>query len=200
MRAAYQTWRIGVVSGLAGMLPRVSNMTPLLKVAGRKGAPARVGARQTRSGRLTRAGAPPPPRFSVQQGCSRLRARRPGRVAHPVHGSPGRRASSFSSATLASRHCSRPTSHSRKRLGVLSARMWSEGHPITGPRAPPQRSARRQAPGESRATGGTTADRIRASDAVAWAREILARYEELNDLGTTEPTLAGPDTQNAPSG
>lgn len=42
---------------------------------------------------------------------------------------------------------------------------------------------------------------IRACDAVAWAREVLARYEGEPDLlGTTEPTFAGPDTQNAPSG
>jgi hypothetical protein len=42
---------------------------------------------------------------------------------------------------------------------------------------------------------------IRACDAVAWAREILARYEEkFNVSEVIEPTSAGPDTQNAPSG
>src|ERR1700752_1088340 len=35
---------------------------------------------------------------------------------------------------------------------------------------------------------------IRACDAVAWAREVLARYEgELNLLGPTEPPFASPD-------
>jgi hypothetical protein len=42
---------------------------------------------------------------------------------------------------------------------------------------------------------------IRASDAVAWAREILARYEGiLRLLEAPVPTPTDPETQNAPSG
>ena len=42
---------------------------------------------------------------------------------------------------------------------------------------------------------------IRARDAVAWAREILARYEgELSLLKARVPTSTDPEKQNAPSG
>lgn len=42
---------------------------------------------------------------------------------------------------------------------------------------------------------------IRASDAVAWAREILARYEGgLSLPETLVPTSTGQEKQNAPSG
>jgi hypothetical protein len=42
---------------------------------------------------------------------------------------------------------------------------------------------------------------IRASDAVAWAREILARYEGiLSLLEAPVPTPTDRETQNAPSG
>jgi hypothetical protein len=42
---------------------------------------------------------------------------------------------------------------------------------------------------------------IRASDAVAWAREILARYEGiLSLLEAPVPTSTDRETQNAPSG
>ena len=42
---------------------------------------------------------------------------------------------------------------------------------------------------------------IRASDAVAWAREILARYEgELRLPETLVPASSGQEKENAPSG
>jgi hypothetical protein len=42
---------------------------------------------------------------------------------------------------------------------------------------------------------------IRAGDAVAWAREILARYEGgLSLLEAPVPTSTDPEKQNAPSG